>query len=104
MAFFDPNDVDTLTTDNLEVDQIFDLSGLGAVEALTIVEAAMMDKRAQEEVRLWFKFAHAVPGSGETLFQPVGKRLRDAIKAGHAVRAMPAKDGGWIVRLASLTA
>jgi Mor family transcriptional regulator len=104
MAFFDPNDVDALTTDNLEVDQIFDLSGLGAVEALAIVEAAMIDKRAKDEVRLWFKFAHAVPGGGETLFQPVGKGLRDAIKAGRAVRAMPAKDGGWIVRLAALTA
>jgi hypothetical protein len=104
MAFFDPNDVDALSSDNLDVDQIFDLTGLGAVEALAIVEAALVDMRAKEEVRLWFKFAHAVPGSGETLFQPVGKRLRDAIKVGDAVRAMPAKDGGWIVRLAAFTA
>jgi Mor family transcriptional regulator len=104
MAFFDPNDVDALSSDNLDVDQIYDLSGLGSVEALAIVEAGLVDMRAPQEVRIWFKFPHASAGNGETLFQPVGRRLRDAIKSGQAVRAMPAKEGGWIVRLAALPA
>jgi hypothetical protein len=55
-------------------------------------------------VRLLFSFPPPVPGAGETLFQPVGRRLRDAIKSGQAVRAMPAQGGGWIVRLAALAA
>jgi hypothetical protein len=102
MPFFDPHDADALSSENLDVAQIFDLEGLGAVEALAIVEAALVDMRQKEEVRLWFSFPPPVPGGGETLFQPVGRRLRDAIKSGQAVRAMPAQRGGWIVRLSAL--
>jgi hypothetical protein len=104
MPFFDPQDADALSTENMDVAQIFDLSGLGAVEALAIVEDAMVRMRTKEEVRLWFSFPGPVPGGGETLFQPVGRRLRDAIKSGQAVRAMPAQGGGWIVRLKALAA
>jgi hypothetical protein len=100
MPFFDPQDADALTSENLDVAQIFDLKGLGAVEALAVVEAALRDMAAKDEVKLLFSFPPPVPGAGETLFQPVGRRLRDAIKAGIAVRAMPAQGGGWIVRLA----
>jgi hypothetical protein len=102
MPFFDPNDADALSSDNLDVAQIFDLTGLGSVEALAIVEGALADMRGNDEVRLWFSFPPPVPGGGETLFQPVGRRLRDAIKSGQAVRAMPAQGGGWIVRLSAL--
>jgi hypothetical protein len=101
MPFFERQDADALTSDNMDVAHIFDLSGKGALEALAIVEAAIHDHRSQEEVRLWFSFPPPIPGEGETLFQPVGRRLRDAIKAGQAVRAMPALGGGWIVRLAA---
>jgi hypothetical protein len=101
MPFFDPQDADALSSENLDVSQIFDLSGLGAVEALAIVAKAMTDMRGKEEVRLLFSFPQPVPGGGETLFQPVGRRLRDAIKSGLAVRAMPAQGGGWIVRLSA---
>jgi hypothetical protein len=104
MPFFDPQDADALTTENMDVSHIFDLSGKGPVEALAIVEAAIADFRSNQEVRLWFSFPAPVPGSGETLFQPVGRRLRDAIKSGVAVRAMPAQGGGWIVRLSALAA
>jgi hypothetical protein len=99
MPFFDPQDADALSSDNMDVAHIFDLSGKGPVEALAIVEAAIVDQRAKDEVKLWFSFPPPVPGGGETLFQPVGRRLRDAIKNGQAVRAMPAQGGGWIVRL-----
>jgi hypothetical protein len=99
MPFFDPQDADALSSDNMDVAHIFDLSGKGPVQALAIVEAAMIDQRGKDEVKLWFSFPPPVPGGGETLFQPVGRRLRDAIKNGEAVRAMPAQAGGWIVRL-----
>jgi hypothetical protein len=101
MPFFNPNDADALTSENMDVAHVFDLSGKGPVEALAIVEAAITENRGQEEVRLWFSFPAPTPGGGETLFQPVGRRLRDAIKSGVAVRAMPAQRGGWIVRLAA---
>jgi hypothetical protein len=102
MPFFDPQDADALTTENLDVSQIINLNGKGPVEALAIVQETIRTKRGSEEVRLWFCFDPPVPGLGETLFQPVGRALRDAIKAGTAVRAMPAQGGGWIVRLAAL--
>ncbi len=101
MPFFDPEDADALTTENMDVSHIFDLSGKGPVEALAIVEQAIGEFRSQHEVKLWFSFPPPIPGAGETVFQPVGKRLRDAIKAGVAVRAMPAQGGGWIVRLSA---
>lgn len=104
MPFFDPQDADALSSDNMDVGHIFDLTGKGPVEALAIVEAAIHDHRAKDEVKLWFSFPPPIPGGGETLFQPVGRRLRDAIKNGEAVRAMPAQGGGWIVRLKALTA
>ncbi len=101
MPFFDPQDADALSSENMDVNHIFDLSSKGPVEALAILEAAITDHRVPEEVKLWFSFPPPVPGMGETLFQPVGKRLRDAIKKGEAVRAMPAQKGGWIVRLSA---
>jgi hypothetical protein len=103
MPFFDPQDAQALSSENMDVAHIFDLSGKGAVEALALVEAALIDHRAKDEVKLWFSFPPPVPGAGETLFQPVGRALRDAIKTGQAVRAMPAQAGGWIVRLAPIT-
>lgn len=101
LPFFEPDDANALSTENLDVSQVFDLNGKGAVEALALVEAALHDQRRDEEVRLWFRFDPPTPGGGETLFQPVGRRLRDAIKHGHAVRAMPAQGGGWVVRLSA---
>jgi hypothetical protein len=101
MPFFDPQDADALSSENMDVAHIFDLTGKGPIEALAIVEAALIDNRAKEEVKLWFSFPPPVAGGGETLFQPVGRRLRDAIKHGQAVRAMPAQAGGWIVRLSA---
>jgi hypothetical protein len=100
MPFFDPQDANALTTDNLDVSHIINLSGKSPVDAIALVEAALAEKRTQDEVRLWFSFPPPVPGLGETLFQPVGRYLRDAIKAGRVVRAMPAQGGGWVVRLA----
>ena len=104
MPFFDPQDAEALSSENMNVEHIFDLTGKGPVEALAIVEAAILDHRSEEEVKLWFSFPPPVPGAGETLFQPIGRRLRDAIKNGQAVRAMPAQAGGWIVRLSSKAA
>jgi hypothetical protein len=101
MPFFARPDADALSSENLDVAHVFDLSGKGAVEALAIVEAAIQHHRGQDEVKLWFSFPPPVAGEGETVFQPVGRRLRDAIKAGQAVRAMPAQGGGWIVRLSA---
>ena len=104
MPFFAPQDADALSSENMDVGHIFDLVGKGPIEALAIVEAAIMDHRSSEEVKLWFSFPPPIPGEGETLFQPVGRRLRDAIKNGQAVRAMPAQAGGWIVRLSAKVA
>lgn len=92
-------DPEALLATNQDVDHTVDLSGLGAVEALARVEAALADASSSGMARVWFRFARAVPGGGETLFQPVGRLLRSAIADGRLVRAMPAADGGWIARV-----
>ncbi|GBF57591.1 hypothetical protein PbB2_01259 [Candidatus Phycosocius bacilliformis] len=101
MPFFEPDDASALSTDNLDVSATIDLNGKGAVEALALVEAALQEHRSTDEVRLWFRFDPPRPGGGETLFQPVGRRLREGIAQGILVRAMPTQAGGWIVRLAA---
>jgi hypothetical protein len=101
VPFFEPDDASALSTQNLDVAHIIDLGGKGVIEALALVEAALMSHQGADETRLWFRFD---PPTGETpqpLFQPVGRKLRDAIAQGKAVRAMPVQAGGWIVRLAS---
>lgn len=100
MPFFDPADADSLASENLAVDAKIDLDGLSADAAVMKVDEALASSPvADRETRLWFWFAPASPTSGETLFLPVGRRLRDAVRNGIAVRAMPAQKGGWIVRL-----
>lgn len=94
-------DPEALLATNQDVDQTVDLAGLGAVEALARVEAELAAARSGGVARIWFRFARAVPGGGETLFQPVGRLLRAAIADGRLVRAMPAADGGWIARVRS---
>jgi hypothetical protein len=101
MPHFDPEDARALASENLDVDARVDLRGLGAVEALALVEAALARHAGAEEARVLFAFDPATPGGGETLFLPVGRRLKTAIAEGVAVRAMPAAGGGWIVRLAA---
>ncbi len=92
-------DPEALLATNQDVDHTVDLTGLGAVEALARVEAELADAARSGAGRIWFRFARAVPGGGETLFQPVGRLLRAAIADGRLVRAMPAADGGWIARV-----
>jgi hypothetical protein len=104
MPFFEPEDAKALASENLEVSATISLHGLGAVEALARVEEALVTHQGSKHgVRLLFAFDPPSPGAGETLFLPVGRRLRDEVKAGRAVRAMPAQAdgtlGGWIVRL-----
>lgn len=99
MPFFDPDDAKALTTENLAVDGEIDLAGLAAAPALEKLAALLAVHRSLARTRILVKFTPAAPGGGETLFQPVGRFLRSEIAAGRAVRAMPTKDGQWIVRL-----
>ncbi len=101
VPFFEPDDASALSTQNLDVAHIVDLGGKGVIEALALVEATLLSHQGAEETRLWFQFDPPTGESPQPLFQPVGRKLRDAISAGKAVRAMPVQAGGWIVRLAS---
>jgi Mor family transcriptional regulator len=86
-------------SENHDADATIDLSGMGAVEAVAAVRAGLAEATRLGQSRLWFRFAMAADGGGQTLFQPVGRTLRDALKDGQIVRAMPAARGGWIARL-----
>ena len=101
VPFFEPDDASALSTQNLDVAHVIDLGGKGVIEALALVEAALRSHQGAEETRLWFRFDPPTGEGPQPLFQPVGRKLRDAISTGKAVRAMPVQAGGWIVRLAS---
>ena len=92
-----------LLSQNHETDLKIDLSGKSESEAIEIVDAAIMQNKAassnpESQKKIWFYFKLA-DGSAPTLFAPIGKLLRNKIKDGAIVRAMPAQNGGWIIRL-----
>lgn len=84
-----------LLSENLMVDETIKLDGIGAIEAISIVELALKNTKA---TKIHFKFALA-DGSGPTLFAPIGNLLRAKLKEGKLVRVMPAAGGGWIARI-----
>lgn len=84
-----------LLSENLEVDEIIDLQGLSAEMAC---QKALNSIAETKISKIWFRFDLA-DGGGPTLFAPIGKLLREELKAARIIRAMPASKGGWIVRL-----
>ena len=87
-----------LLSQNHITDEKIDLSNIEAVEAFAIIESAIIKHKAQASQKIWFYFPLA-SGDGPTLFAPIGNLLRDKLKKGEIIRAMPAQSGGWIVRL-----
>lgn len=96
MNFNDETDAIGLLTQNMEVDLTIDLENLSIIEAIAKTEAGLKNSDAQ---KIWFKFPLASQGGGHTLFHPIGSYLRDKLKAGIIIRAMPSQNGGWIARI-----
>ncbi len=84
-----------LLSENFEVDEIIELQGLSSEMAC---QKVLNSLKNSEKTKIWFRFDLA-DGGGPTLFAPIGTLLREELRAGRIVRAMPASKGGWIVRL-----
>ena len=94
-------DVDALglLSQNLDVDLVINLKDMGVIEAIAEVNSAIESMRAANKSKILFSFPLANNDGNPTLFQPVGQTLKEAIKQGKIIRAMPASGGGWIARI-----
>lgn len=102
---FNPEDEDALglLSQNHETDKKIDLSALEPNSAIELLEReialqAAINNNSGKQAKIWFYFPLA-DGSAPTLFAPVGNKLKQMLKNGVIIRAMPAQQGGWIVRL-----
>lgn len=84
-----------LLSENFEVEEIVELQGLSNEMACQKVINAL---EGSQNSKIWFRFDLG-DGGGPTLFTPIGNLLRNQLKTGRIIRAMPASKGGWIVRL-----
>lgn len=93
------NEADFLFSTNYQVDERIDFTGIAPEIALLKIEEMISKFQSPDkENKIWFYFPLASRAE-PTLFGIVGRKLRDELKAGRILRAMPAKDGGWIIRL-----
>lgn len=79
-----------------------DLRGLKREEALARLQALIDTHAAPAPHRYAVLIDPATPGGGETLFQPVGRRLLDAKRAGKIFAVTPLADppgGGFAIDL-----
>jgi hypothetical protein len=80
-----------------------DLRGLGLVPALAQLERVLAFPRAHG-TRVAVLIDPARPGGGETLFQPIGRRLVEARRQGLILGARPIPPGegvgGFVLELA----
>lgn len=92
-----------LLSQNHDTDLKIDLSEKSEAEAIEIIDDAIAQHKSQNpkpenQKKIWFYFGLA-DGTRPTLFAPIGKLLRNRLKEGKIIRAMPAQNGGWIIRL-----
>ncbi|WJW76024.1 hypothetical protein QVG61_02730 [Thiohalobacter sp. IOR34] len=85
MPYFDIDEAMRYASDRIEADSTLDLGKLPAAEALATLEAALEERRAAGGSMI-VRFQPAAPGSGETLFQPVGRWLLAQKRAGRLRR------------------
>jgi hypothetical protein len=101
MPFFHDADLARLTGEAEPVDAVLDLVDLDRGAALLAVEEMLSRAREGAPRRIAVRFAPAVPGGGETLFLPLGRRLLEARRQGRIERFAPLAGGdGFICRLA----
>ena len=73
-----------------------DLRGVERCQALSRLELLLRTGRHSGLRCLWVRLDPAVPGAGETLFVPIGRRLVDAWRCGTIshCRPLPGAEGG----------
>ncbi len=84
-------------------DAELDLTGFSADAAIDVLQHVFDYSRHEPPRRLFIFFAAAIPGKSQTLFQPVGKRLVQALREGLITACNPTADDrrvGFVVLLA----
>ena len=88
-----------LLSENHQVDLIINIENMDIDQASAAVNDAIHSARANKLAKIWFSFGLAQADGKQTLFQPIGKLLREKLKSGEIIRAMPSSNGGWIARI-----
>ncbi len=98
MPHFPSNPLENLALAPGAVDRTLELADDAPEAALAAVDAALADAAAGET--LLFRFPPPAGDGRETLFQPLGRHLLAARRAGRIARCLPAADGaGYVVTL-----
>lgn len=99
MPFLRNEDIRRLTGFRDSAEYELDLRGLDRAHAEASVERMLERSRFRPPRSVVVRIDAAGPTSGETLFQPVGRVLLDALRAGVVSRCSPLPEGGtgfWI--------
>ncbi len=103
MPFLDERDLRRISGRAGPADYELDLTGVDREHARVAILRMLERQRFREDARsVVIRIDPAGPGSGETLFQPVGRQLVDAMKRGLVSRCSPLapKDGaGFVIEL-----
>jgi len=91
MPYFDENPLEKLAFQANEAEAVLDLCGLTVDQAMQAVEHLLNDPASAKSHLI--RFDPARDDGRETLFQPLGRRLLQARRAGRLNRCLPASDG-----------
>ncbi len=105
MPHFDPYYADKLRGARglQDADSVLDLTGMTAPQAQAAIQEILDRSRFARRGSVAIRLAPPPEGGGETLFQPVGRQLLEARKAGviEHLQTLPGGDGlGFFVELA----
>ncbi len=99
MPFLKNEDIRRLTGIHDSAEYELDLCGLDLLHARASVERMLERSRFRRPRSVVVRLDPASPTSGETLFQPIGRMLLDALRAGVATQCRPLPEGGagfWV--------
>ena len=99
MPFLKGEDLRRLTGFHDQAEYELDLRGLDLAHARASVERMLERSRFRRPRSVVVRIDPASPVSGETLFQPIGRILLDALRADVATRCSPLPEGAagfWV--------
>lgn len=102
MPHLDPEQARKLLHDGNAAEAEIDLRGLDRAEALDRLSRLVGERVAPGPTRFSVRIDPPVPGRGETMFQPVGRFLLDALRRERIARFAPLAEppgGGFFVDL-----
>ncbi len=99
MPFLKNEDIRRLTGFHDSAEYELDLCCLDLPHARASVERMLERSRFRQPRSVVVRLDAASPTSGETLFQPIGRMLLDALRAGMVTKCNPLPEGGagfWV--------